>query len=241
MPKVPIPLLAAIGLLVVGTATVFALTATAEGEGFYADAGDDRTVECTSAQGALVTLDGSASHAAETNDSIESARWYLGDALVGTGLVVNATLPLGTHVVSLHLMNSTNDTLRDNVTIRVVDTTAPTLHAALVSDATIWPPNHKMRDVETSVSASDLCGAATWTLKSVTSDEADDAKGDGHTSGDVQGADIGSQDTSVSLRGERAGPGDGRTYTLVYEATDESGNVATRSIAVTVPHDAGDE
>lgn len=237
MPKTPIPLVVTAGLLLVATATVFALTATAEGEGFYADAGDDQTVECTSPSGASVTLDGSGSHAAETNDSIGSAKWYLGDTLLGNGLVVNTTLPLGTHVVRLHLMNSTDDTLRDNVTIRIVDTTAPTLHAGLVGDPTPWPPNHKMRTFETTVSATDLCGSATWKLVGATSDEPDNAQGDGNTVGDVQGADVGSQDTSFSLRAERAGPGDGRTYTLTYEAVDQSGNKATPSVVVSVPHD----
>ena len=239
MPKVPLLLAATVGLLLVGAVTVLALTAAAEGEGFYADAGDDQTVECTSSAGATVRLDGSSSHPAETNDSLQSVRWYVGDALIGTSLVVEHTFPLGTHVVSLHLMNSTNETIADNVTVRVVDTTAPTLHAALVGDGTVWPPNHKMRSFETTVSASDVCGAATWKLRSATSDEADNAQGDGSTVGDLQGADAGTQDTSFSVRAERAGSGDGRTYTLVYEAVDGSGNVATRSVVVSVPHDMG--
>ena len=46
-------------------------------------------------------------------------------------------------------------------------------------------------------------------------------------------------DTTFKLRAERAGGGDGRTYTITYEATDACGNSATDSLEVFVPHDRG--
>jgi len=70
------------------------------------------------------------------------------------------------------------------------------------------------------------------TLVSITMDEDDDGKGDGHTSDDIQVDDEG-----ICLRAERSGRGSGRVYTITYRAVDESGNVAVESADVTVPHD----
>jgi hypothetical protein len=44
-------------------------------------------------------------------------------------------------------------------------------------------------------------------------------------------------DLLVYLRAERAGAGDARTYTITYSATDASGDSATASATVEVPHD----
>lgn len=48
--------------------------------------------------------------------------------------------------------------------------------------------------------------------------------------------DIGTADYDISLRAERSGKSDGRIYTITYEACDNSGNCATGSATVTVPH-----
>jgi hypothetical protein len=76
-------------------------------------------------------------------------------------------------------------------------------------------------------------------LQSVASSEPDDAPGggDGATTGDVQGADVGTADVDVLLRAERDGRGPGRTYSARYRATDASGNVGTGVGTVAVPHD----
>ena len=76
-------------------------------------------------------------------------------------------------------------------------------------------------------------------LISVTSSEPDNAKGggDGNTTNDIQDAELGTEDYNISLRAERQGKGSGRIYTVTYEATDDSGNSATASATVLVPHD----
>ena len=53
-------------------------------------------------------------------------------------------------------------------------------------------------------------------------------------SGAVAGAFDPASDT-LELRAERAGTGDGRTYTVTLTATDASGNEATASFTVLVP------
>ena len=129
--------------------------------------------------------------------------------------------------------------LRGSLTISTPDTTPPDI-SVTVSPDTLWPPNHKMVDIVATVAVSDICDAApTVVLTSVTSDEPDDAKGggDGKTVDDIQGTDIGAEDYEFQLRAERAGKGDGRTYTITYTATDASGNSANASATVVVPHD----
>jgi hypothetical protein len=76
-------------------------------------------------------------------------------------------------------------------------------------------------------------------LESIVSSEPDDAAGtgDGHTTGDIQDASIGTADFDVLLRAERDGNGAGRTYAMRYLATDASGNVGVGAETVTVPHD----
>jgi hypothetical protein len=61
----------------------------------------------------------------------------------------------------------------------------------------------------------------------------DATQGDGNTTGDIQIDAAG----NISLRAERSGKSNGRVYTLTYEAEDSSGNIATTTTTVTVPHD----
>jgi hypothetical protein len=91
--------------------------------------------------------------------------------------------------------------------------------------------------------AADLCdstGVAVQ-LVSASSSEPDDAAGnnDGATTGDIQGADIGTPDTALLLRAERDGKGSGRVYTLTYRAVDRGGNATPAVATITVPHDEG--
>jgi len=107
----------------------------------------------------------------------------------------------------------------------------------------LWPPNHRMVDVHTTVTLEGGCSLACPTppsiaLTSVTSDEPDDAVGggDGHTVNDIQGAEIDSADFDLSLRAERDESGGGRRYRMTYTATDCTG-VTVGSALLFVPHD----
>jgi hypothetical protein len=209
-----------------------------------ADAGNDSEMECSSPDGAQVLLDGSGSTDPDslsgTNYDIVLFEWFQNfgtpsETLLGEGEIINVTLPLGEHLITLKVTDSYVETDTDDVVKIVVDTTPPELSANLDPEV-LWPPNHHMVDVESSVIANDICGAPTIVLASLTSNEADDAvgNGDGSTSGDIQ---PGTDDFHFSLRAERAGTGNGRIYTAVYSATDESGNAASEAGFVVVPHD----
>jgi hypothetical protein len=119
----------------------------------------------------------------------------------------------------------------------VEDTTPPEIDVVLDRDV-LWPPNHKMADIYANVTVSDICcEVPTYVLTSITSDEPDNDKGDGNTVNDIQEAAYGTPDLAFRLRSERSGKGDGRVYTAIYTATDCSGNTASDTAYVRVPHD----
>jgi DNA-binding beta-propeller fold protein YncE len=86
-----------------------------------ADAGPDQTVECAGAT-TPVTLNGTASSGGGTL----SYTWKEGATTLGTGAVLNVSLPTGTHTIVLTVASGggSND---DTVLVNVVDNAAPTL------------------------------------------------------------------------------------------------------------------
>ncbi|MFN8489015.1 MAG: RICIN domain-containing protein [Caldilineaceae bacterium] len=120
-----------------------------------------------------------------------------------------------------------------------IDKTAPTV-ACSANPNTLWPPNHKLKDISTAVNVNDsLSGVAGFTLLSVTSNEPDNGLGDGDTANDIQGWSMGTPDAAGQLRAERSGTGNGRIYTLTYQGADVAGNVAACRTTVTVAHNQG--
>jgi hypothetical protein len=143
--------------------------------------------------------------------------------------------PLGETTVTFTATdnNSNQNTCQAKVT--VVDTTPPDITVSLNRDC-LWPPNHKMASIVATVNVTDVCcGAPTFNLVSVTSNEPENGKGDGNTAPDIVIMDK----THFQLRSERAGGGDGRVYTIAYLASDCSGNTTPDTAWVRVPHDQG--
>lgn len=117
-------------------------------------------------------------------------------------------------------------------TITTLDTIAPVLSDITVNAPVIFPANHKMRDIRLTYTATDNCTPATTTV-SVSSNEHDNATGDGNTSPDWEVVN----NHRVKLRAERSGLGEGRVYTITVTATDAYGNASTGTVSVSVPHD----
>jgi hypothetical protein len=194
-------------------------------------AGSDQTVECAGPQGTAVTLNGAAS--SDPGDTLKFEWRDAAGHVVGTSAPVPLTLPSGRHVFTLTVSDGKGGTASDDVTVTGQDTRAPTLTLAL-GPTLLWPPNHQLTQVTASVQAVDRCDPApSVTLVSISSSEPDS----GRAGGDVQGADVGSDDRTFSLRAERAGNGPGRIYTVRYATTDAVGNRTEQAATVVVPHD----
>jgi hypothetical protein len=143
--------------------------------------------------------------------------------------------PLGTTPVSCTATDEVGNEGHCSFDVVVVDTVDPEI-TVQHDPKTLWPPLHQLVEISTSVLVEDTCdGAAGFVLTSITSDEPDNGLGDGDQPNDIQGAAFGTPDTAFLLRAERAGPGDGRVYTIVYTATDGSGNSKSVSVEVIVP------
>ncbi len=203
-------------------------------------------VECDAPRRGTVVLDGSASTPGAAGGTIASYEWFVdfgqpGQRFIGNGPILTTALPLGTSAVALRVTDANGSTASTQVSITVRDTTAPAFELGL--DRTrLWPPNHSMVPVHAAWSVLDLCDPSpAVTLVSVTSSEPDDAPGggDGNTTMDVSGADVGLADEVFSLRAERLSTGSGRTYEIDYIARDASGNTSSSLAIVTVPHDLG--
>lgn len=207
--------------------------------------GGDRTVEAGSYCEARVTLDGSCSSDGDstpgTNDDINDFDWYEvidacdpnSDIFLGSGEIIECNLPLGEHDIILEVTDKAGAFDANEVTITVEDTT-PLEFSLSVAPDVLWLANHTMVLITPTLTVSDNCDESPEVmLVSITSSEDDDAKGDGHTSDDIQISANG----SIYLRAERSGTGTGRVYTITYQAVDDSGNITVRSVTVTVPHD----
>lgn len=143
----------------------------------------------------------------------------------------------GPTTVTFTATDHDNNSRTCTATVTVEDTTPPDITVELNRDV-LWPPNHKMAEICATVEVTDICDPdPEVVLLSITSDEPDDDKADGHFPNDIQNADIDTLDLCFDLRSERQGTEDGRTYTIVYKATDHSGNEATATVYVDVPHD----
>ncbi|HYV19597.1 MAG TPA: FG-GAP-like repeat-containing protein [Verrucomicrobiae bacterium] len=190
--------------------------------------------ECSGAGGAYVALQATATDVCGRGLTVSNDH-------TGAGLDASGAYPLGTTTVLFTARDAEGHASTCTTQVTVRDTQPPTL-SVLTDPSVLWPPNHDLVPVEARFVAEDVCGAGVRVeLVSVSSSESDDSSGtaDGATTGDVQGATLGTADASILLRAEREGKGPGRVYELRYRAIDAAGNLTTAIGVVTVPHDLG--
>jgi hypothetical protein len=146
-------------------------------------------------------------------------------------------LGVGTYVITLRVSDGFNLPVTSDVTIRVIDTTAPVLSP--ISNKTIlWPPNHKMVNITLWANAADNTGHPVALSAVVTSNEPQDGLGDGDASPDWTEPVIDQINgiITLKLRAERSGSGNGRIYTITITARDASGNRNQANVEIRIPH-----
>lgn len=207
-----------------------------------ADAGPDQSVECKGPLGASITLDGSASF----DPSGDNLRFiWSGPFGTAKGIAPIVSVPLGTSTINLTVTNSKGASASASLAARVRDSTPPAATLNLTPNV-LWPPNHKLVQITASLKVKDSCDPnPIVTLVSITSDQPDSGLDGADVPIDIQGASLGSDDRTFTLRAERAGhPANdlrgaqvkkGRTYQVTYSVVDRSGNVTMVSGKVVVP------
>jgi hypothetical protein len=179
---------------------------------------NDITVEAATPDGTSVAF------MATAYDSVD------GELPVSCAPMSGATFPLGATTVTCSAANTRGGTATGTFQVRVVDTVAPVIGSITASPDQLWPVNKRLVDVEVSVTASDDGDAAphariTGVLVS-----------EGVKPSDWRIVD----DLTVALRADRNGKEKPRIYTIVVEVSDASGNIATGTVDVTVPHEGAE-
>lgn len=107
----------------------------------------------------------------------------------------------------------------------------PVINAVSVDPNTLWPPNHKLREILLGVQGSNI---AAWWVSGVQVVNA--GPGEGDPENDPDYAINGQQ---LQLRAERSGQAGAREYVLSITATsgDQFGTTTTVPVSVIVPHD----
>jgi hypothetical protein len=171
--------------------------------------------------------------AADGGSGVRELRfWVNGGAVTvveggAAGVAVNAE---GVTTVSVRAIDNAGNVSEVATQVVKIDLTPPAIGGASVSPSVLSTPNHRMRDVTVSYSASDNFGPAACTL-GVTSNEPVNGADDGGTAPDWEIVDA----HLVRLRAERSGAGSGRVYTVTISCADAAGNESNRALTVTVP------
>jgi hypothetical protein len=120
---------------------------------------------------------------------------------------------------------------------------------ALNGPLTLWPPNHKFVAESVTATDGDSTQGVTITVTPVVTDAVGGDGGPQHDpdytpGGSPSSSGTGSATVPFDLRAERSGRGDGRTYTINWTATFNSGSKTCKSsdsgqspFVVSVPHD----
>jgi hypothetical protein len=180
----------------------------------------DTTLECTSPNGAVLVYQTSVSDNCDPEPTV-ACDWPSG-----------SSFPLGSTLVTCKATDAAGNSAECTFTVNVIDITPPSFRDLVANPSQLWPPNHKMADINLSLDVEDICSEVECWIDRVTSNEDINGRGDGNTQPDWVADGL-----NLQLRAERAGPLSGRVYTVHVKCMDASGNMASRSVEVTVPHD----
>jgi len=136
--------------------------------------------------------------------------------------------PPGTTTVTLTVTDNHGQSSQCTATVTVTSSATLTIKSLTAKPSILWPPNDKLVPVRVIARTTGSCSAVTCKIVSVTSNEPITSE-DAVITGNL----------TVKLRASRLASGTGRVYTLTVQCTDAAGNVATKTVTVTVPHDMG--
>lgn len=150
-------------------------------------------------------------------------------------IAVPADATEGDHIFDIVALADGGDIGHQSLTITVPPrNAAPVCTDATATPKSIWPPNHKMVNVAIGGVTDPDGDAVKVTVTGVTQDEPINGLGDGDTAPD---AAISSDGSTVQVRAERSGTGDGRVYAVAFTATDEHGASCSGTVKTGVPRD----
>ena len=198
-----------------------------------AKVGPDQTISCAPRSGVLVTLDGSQSSDPD-GDTLGFLWTDETNKIVGTSAVVQLTVPPGTHAYTLTVGDAGGLSSTATTHVTVASANPPTLSVSL-SPNVLWPPNHKMVQINATINISDACDAnPAVKLVSV-------VRSDGNTGDNVQAVGggpvpFGTDVRSFLVRSENSDTGGDLVYTVTYCVTDGLGNSTNASAQVLVSH-----
>jgi hypothetical protein len=155
-----------------------------------------------------------------------------GVIITRSGIPANHFFPVGNTTITYTATDGAGNTSTATQLVTVVDKTPPKIGSVTLDKISLWPANHKMIEVALRYGAVDNCGSANCQI-SITSNEPINGTGDGDTAPDWEVVNP----YQVRLRAERSGKGNGRIYLIKITCTDRSGNITSRTVTVTVPHD----
>jgi hypothetical protein len=174
----------------------------------------DITLEALSSDGVIVSYSASATDPQD------------GPIMVVCVPPSGSVFPLGVTMVQCSATNSLGLTTAGSFAVHIVDVTPPAIVSITATPSTLWPPNHQMVRVELRAVVGDAIDPVVDThIVTVTASEPL-AQGDWEILGPL----------TLNLRAERHTK-EARVYTIRVESVDDSGNLATGQVQVTVPHD----
>ena len=190
-------------------------------------------LECNVPGGALLELDGGES-LPQSEDVLLS--WHLGNPFdsepIAHGPSAEVMLPLGEHAVALVARTSSGQAHVAGGGLVVEDSAPPRIR--YTGPKCLWPPNHKyaVLRLHRDFVVEDACDPNPALHILGISDQPDNDTGDGNTVDDIVVLS-----DRICVRQERSGRDrDGRTYTLVLEAQDETGNLSREEVNIIVTH-----
>jgi hypothetical protein len=127
----------------------------------------------------------------------------------------------------------TNSPVTDVIHVSATSSTPPTV-TAKVGTAILWPPNHDLVNVGLTAGVNSACDASPSLAITVYSNESDTVDtGSGNFSPDAK--DVAA--STLRLRSERQGSGNGRVYLIMGTGADHSSNTGFGCATVVVPQD----